>query len=153
MTRRATPLLAPISLACALIVCPAVVGAQTLAPQQVSQGQVDRVPSDFTPDLGKAVTAEASNTDFVPSVGQLFKKTFTDDFRRLPSLDSAVILGMGGLTSMLGHSSDTRIANGVPASTSSVWKVGNLYGSTYVQLGGAFAAYTLGRASGNSKVA
>jgi membrane-associated phospholipid phosphatase len=153
MTRRATPLLASLPLACALIVSPAIVGAQTLAPQQVNPGQLDRVPPDFTPDLGKAVAAEAAKADFVPSVGQLFKKTFTEDFRRLPSLDSAVILGLGGLASTLGHSSDSRIANDVPASSSSAWTVGNMYGSMYVQLGGAFAAYSLGRASGNTKMA
>jgi len=154
MTRRATPLLASISLSCALLVAPSVVGAQTLSPQQVNQGQLDRVPPDFTPDLGKAVTADASRSaDFVPSLGQLFAKTFTEDFRRLPSLDSAVILGMGGLGSMLGHSSDVRISGMVPGSTSPAFNVGNAYGSTYAQLGGAFAAYSIGRATGNTKLA
>jgi len=40
--------------------------------------------------------------DFTPSVRRIFADTLTD-FRRLPSLDSVVILSMGGLTAVAGR--------------------------------------------------
>jgi PAP2 superfamily protein len=152
MIRRATPLFTAASLVCALTLCPHAAGAQTLAPQQVSQSPTDIAPTNDMPRLSRESLSEAARSDFVPSLTQVFSKTFTDDFRRLPSLDTAVILGLGGAASTLGHSSDQRIANGVPGSSSAAWKMGNLYGSAPVQFGLAFGAYTIGRSSGNSKL-
>jgi membrane-associated phospholipid phosphatase len=86
-------------------------------------------------------------------LGQVFTKTFKEDFRRLPSLDSAVILGLGGLASSLGHSSDQRISNGMAGSNSSLYKPGVWIGAATVQMGAAFAVYSIGRSTGHPKLA
>jgi hypothetical protein len=97
--------------------------------------------------------SDSPSSTFVPSLGQVFRKTFKEDFRRLPSLDTAVILGLGSLASTLGHSSDQRISSGMAGSNSSLYKPGVWVGAATVQMGAAFATYSLGRATGHPKLA
>ena len=153
MARRATPLLATASLICAFTLSSRPSDAQVLAPQPVGQTPTELAPSEHASSLLGQTQSEAASSTFVPSLGQVFKKTFTEDFRRLPSLDSAVILGLGGLSSTLGHSSDQRISRGLSGSNSSFYAPGVWIGASTVQMGAAFAAYSLGRSTGHPKLA
>jgi membrane-associated phospholipid phosphatase len=153
MAGRATPLIATASVLCALTLSSHPVGAQVLAPQPVGQAPTDLLSSEPTHATFGQTQTESSSSTFVPSLGQVFSKTFKDDFRRLPSLDSAVILGLGGLASSLGHSSDQRISSGMQGTNSSVYKPGVWIGAATVQMGAAFAVYSLGRSTGHPKLA
>jgi membrane-associated phospholipid phosphatase len=126
------------------VVAPYDVSAQTLAPLPVA-------PTFGTP-TDTFGTAPAK--DFTPSLGRIFADTVTD-FRRLPSLDSTVILGMGGLTAMIGHPADLRISNSLANSQSAkgFFGAGEMMGAATTQLAGAFATYSIGRITGHPKLA
>jgi len=129
------------SLSVGIAASPRVVSAQTLAPVPVAP----IAPTTFdTPAAG----------DFTPSLGRIFADTITD-FRRLPSIDSAVILSMGGLTALAGHGADTRLSQtfSSSASMSGPFSAGQTIGAAATQLAGAFATYSIGRMTGNPKVA
>ena len=125
------------SLCTCVAVVPRDLSAQTLAPVPVA------------PTLGAPSAA-----DFTPSLGRIFADTITD-FRRLPSLESTVILGMGGVAAMAGHPSDLRLSNRLSTSQSMTgfFSVGQTIGAATTQLAGAFATYSIGRMTGNAKVA
>jgi membrane-associated phospholipid phosphatase len=111
--------------------------AQTLAPRPVAPA-FDAPPAE----------------NFTPSLGRIFADTITD-FRRLPSLDSAVILSMGGVTALVGHPSDTRLSQSFSSAESMrrPFSAGQTIGAATTQLAGAFATYSIGRMTGNPKVA
>jgi membrane-associated phospholipid phosphatase len=125
------------SLSFGMAVTPRDISAQTLAP----------VPVDDNP-------GDQSSADFTPSLGRIFADTITD-FQRLPSLDSAVILSMGGLVAAIGHPADVRVSNGFSTTQSmkSPFSAGQTIGAATTQLAGAFATYSIGRMTGNPKVA
>ena len=81
--------------------------------------------------------AIGSSSDFTPSLGRIFADTITD-FRRLPSLDSAVILSMGGLVAAIGHPADVRVSNGFSSSQSmkGPFSAGQTIGAATTQLAG-----------------
>lgn len=151
MTRRSTSLLGTASVVCALTLCPCLASAQIDAGQQVS-GIGSQVSAGLPENDSRPHLTQSAQSDFRPSLGQLFAKTFSD-FRRLPSLDSAVILGLGGAASMIGHPSDARISHGFLGSSSgSLFSSGKIIGAAPVQLAAAFGTYSLGRATGHAKV-
>ena len=125
------------SLSVGMAVTPCDVSAQILAPEPVAEASDARSSSDFTPSLGR-----------------IFADTITD-FRRLPSLDSAVILSMGGLVAAIGHPADVRVSNGFSSSQSmkGPFSAGQTIGAATTQLAGAFGTYSIGRMTGNPKVA
>jgi membrane-associated phospholipid phosphatase len=90
----------------------------------------------------------------VPSLAQIFTETGRD-YTRLPSMNTALILGIGAGLAGITHPSDQRLSTSFSGatSTSGFFKPGATLGSTYAQLGAAFAAYGVGRISGNSKMA
>jgi hypothetical protein len=148
-TRRATSLLSSASVVCLLAVCPCVASAQTEAQDPVAQQVSEGVGSHFPQSVTEG---NDSRPLFKPSLGQVFSKTF-QDFKRLPSLDSAVILSLGGAASMVGHPSDARISHGFLGSDSrGFFNSGVHIGAAWVQMAGAFSTYSLGRATGSSKV-
>lgn len=118
--------------------------AQTLGPSPTAPTFGTPTAKDFTP------TAK----DFTPSVARIFADTLTD-FRRLPSRESALILGIGGLTAFAGHPADARTSQTFSGSTSmrGAFGAGQTIGAATMQLAAAFATYSLGRATGNAKVA
>ena len=98
--------------------------------------------------------APASSTFTVPSFGSLFTD-LGQDVRRLPSRNTALILGLAAGLSAAVHSQDqslTRRANR-SATLDSVFEIGAVGGGGIVQVGGAFGAYALGRALDNPRVA
>lgn len=129
------------SLSFGLAVTPCDVSAQVLAPEPVAES------SDQSTD-------DRESPDFTPSLGRIFADTITD-FRRLPSLDSAVILSIGGLAASIGHPADVRVSNGFSTTQSmkDTFSAGQTIGAATTQLAGAFATYSIGRMTGNQKVA
>jgi membrane-associated phospholipid phosphatase len=125
------------SLSFGMAVTPCDVSAQTLAPVPVAD-----------------TFAAPSSADFTPSLGRIFSDTVTD-FRHLPSLDSAVILGMGGLVAMVGHPADLRVSNGLSSAEAmkGFFSAGQTVGAATTQLAGAFATYSIGRMTGHPRVA
>jgi hypothetical protein len=118
--------------------------AQILAPTPVAP------PSGAPAQTFNAPPAQ----DLVPSIGRIFTDTLTD-FRRLPSRDSAMILGIGGLAAMAGHPSDVRLSQSFSGSTSmsGAFGAGQTIGAATTQIAAAFATYSIGRVTGNPKVA
>jgi membrane-associated phospholipid phosphatase len=137
MRHHAHVLIVTVSVFCGSAICPRTTDAQTLAP----------VP------LGSS-GAPSPTTDFSPGLRHVFTSALTD-FRRLPSLDSAVIMSMGGLAALIGHPNDNRVSNGLSGSHSmhGFFKPGETIGAASVQFGTALATYSLGRAIGQPKVA
>src|SRR6188508_3184132 len=92
--------------------------AQTLAPVSAA------------PTFGAPPAA-----DFTPSVGRIFADTLTD-FRRLPSRDSAIILGLGGLTALAGHPFDAHLSQSFSSSQSmhGAFGAGQTIGAATTQL-------------------
>jgi membrane-associated phospholipid phosphatase len=149
-TRRATYLLSSASVVCALAICPCSAAAQTGAEDVVAEQAADSAGEALPGAQTTQQTESASR--FTPNLGQVFSKTF-QDFRRLPSLDSAVILSLGGAASMVGHPSDARISRGMLGTDSKgFFDSGVHVGAAWVQMAGAFTTYSLGRATGSSKV-
>lgn len=127
-----------VSVSAGVALVPSASSAQILAPTAVAA----------------PTTAAAPVSDLAPSLGRIFADTLTD-FRRLPSLDSAIILSMGGLTALAGHPHDTRLSQTFSGSTSmrGPFSAGQTIGAATTQLAGAFATYSIGRMTGNAKVA
>jgi hypothetical protein len=130
-----------VSLSAGIALVPSGASAQTLAPMPVASN----APG----------TSDVQDTrDFVPGLGRIFADTITD-FRRLPSLDSVVILSMGGTTALVGHPSDMRLSRAFSGSESmrGPFSAGQVIGGAATQLAGAFATYSIGRMTGSPKVA
>jgi membrane-associated phospholipid phosphatase len=86
-----------------------------------------------------------------------FRNLFTDtvaDFRRLPSLETVVILSVGGLGAFAGHAADTGVTRVLAGSEE--WgerlSAGKTLGGMRAQMAGALATYALGKITRNSKV-
>lgn len=118
-------------------------GAEPLFAQSVT-GQTPRETSSAgTTDA--AAAAPSAHT--IPSIRSLFTD-LGQDFRRLPSRESAVILGLAAGLGAGVHQSDTRLTTRAVRSEAldSVFEVGAVGGGGLVQLGGAVGTYALGRA-------
>ena len=136
MRQHAHALLLTASVVVGVGICPCQSGAQTLSPS----------PFAVPPPAQEA-------KDFSPNLGHVFSDTLSD-LKRLPSLDSAVILSMGGLASLIGHPSDTRLSKSLGSeSMHGVFRAGETIGAAPYQLGAAMATYSIGRAIGKPKVA
>lgn len=129
--------LVTVSVWTAIALNPCDISAQTLAPLPTTQ--------TFGAPAAK---------DFTPSLGRIFADTVTD-FRRLPSLDTAVILSLGGLAATVGHPADARFSRTFSSSASmhGPFSAGQTIGAATTQLAAAFATYSIGRATGNPKLA
>jgi len=89
-----------------------------------------------------------------PSVTSLFRDLGAD-FRRLPSLETAAILGVGGAASLIARPNDPAVTRNASGSEGldRFFEPGALLGSTLVQGGGAIATYVVGRVKHAPKVA
>lgn len=126
-----------VSLSAGIAVIPCTSSAQTIAPPAVA-----------------ATFGTAPASDLTPSLGQIFKDTLTD-FRRLPSRESALILSMGSVVAAVGHPADARLSQSFSSaqSMSGTFGAGQMLGAATTQLAGAFATYSIGRMTGNPRVA
>ena len=90
----------------------------------------------------------------IPGLAGLFQDTI-QNFRRLPSEDSAKWLMIGATMAALGHQVDrptSRRLSGAPM-LEGVFDSGEKIGSARAQLGGALATYTVGRVMRNPRMA
>lgn len=89
----------------------------------------------------------------VDSVSSLFTGA-AKGLRRLPSVDTALILGAAGAVSLAVHPRDADLTRWSVRSSSldHFFEFGAIGGGTLVQFGGAATAYTIGRAVGSHRV-
>lgn len=87
------------------------------------------------------------------SFRNLFADT-ADDFRRLVSKDSAVILAIGGVAAAVGHAQDHGLSQSMSGSIrmNTVLGPGEMIGGARMQAAGAIATYTVGRITSNETV-
>jgi membrane-associated phospholipid phosphatase len=98
------------------------------------------------PVLAQTTAVEAApDISSVPLFPNLWKDTI-GDLRKLPTRESLSWLAIGAATSFVGHSSDSSLTRNFSLSRlDQAFGSGKLIGGLPVQLGGAFAAYTVGR--------
>lgn len=108
----------------------------------------------LTPAASAAPAAESTVTTPLPSVASLFRD-LGEDFRRLPSLEGAVILGAAGSASFAVRGRDAAVTRNWSASPvlDGLFEPGATIGGAGVQLGGALATFALGRATKNPRLA
>lgn len=79
---------------------------------------------------------------------------FITDLRRLPSLDTAVVLGVGGLLSAVAYQNDAHFTRQASAGgTDQIFAVGGSLGDGYMQAGIAVGVYAAGRLSKSNATA
>lgn len=85
--------------------------------------------------------------------GSLFTGV-ADDFRRIASKDSALILTIGGVAAGVGHGFDRRVSAGMSGSgwMGGAFSAGETVGGARMQAAGAIAAYAIGRATARPTV-
>lgn len=140
------PKIAVVAVAFCLIGRPGL--AQTVAPPPSAVTRPDTVAARAT-----AAAAAAAETDVPPTFGSLFHD-LGRDFRRVPSLESAVIAGIAGGLSLSVRQEDanvTRRATGA-GHLNPVFDAGATIGGGLAQFGAAFASYAVGRTSGNLRL-
>jgi membrane-associated phospholipid phosphatase len=91
----------------------------------------------------------------LPGLSTLFNAAI-GDFKRLPTVQSAAWAAIGGAASLVSHAEDASVSTALSSGGSfhsSFFDTGNLLGSVPIQMGGAMAAYALGRAAHNRRAA
>jgi membrane-associated phospholipid phosphatase len=90
----------------------------------------------------------------MPTVGSLFTD-LAHDVKHLASLESAVIVGIGGALGAGAHHNDPFIATSASTNESldEAFDAGAVLGSGWMQIGGAFTVYVIGRGNGYHKLA
>lgn len=126
------------------------------AAWQPEERQFTLVRSDTTapPDAQGQSPAPATSAEPEMSPNSL-KTLFRDlgsDFKHLPSTDSAVVASIGGGMALAVHPLDDDI-NARLRGTGGFFRAGHLAGNTLTLMGGATAAYVLGRMFGSEKAA
>lgn len=113
----------------------------------LAQSVTGQTPSE-TSSVGttKAAASMSTEQQTIPTVRSLFTG-LGGDFRRLPSRESAIILGLAaGLAGGVHGSDSVLTARAVRSETlDSVFEVGAVGGGGLVQVGGAIGTYALGR--------
>ncbi len=101
-----------------------------------------------------AQVAPPADTPVVPSFGSLFRD-LGDDFRQLPSRETALILGSAGGISLAAHSQDVQVTRRVSNSLSldTAFEPGEMVGGGVAQVGAAFATFVIGRLAKSPRVA
>ena len=88
------------------------------------------------------------------TVGNLFKDT-VNDFRRWPSQDTFLWLGVGASAALIGHRADANVTSFLSQSRDlhETLESGAVIGGTPFQLGAAVATYSLGRITDSPRIA
>ena len=113
--------------------------------------QSPSLPKEPAPPIAASAPAPATA---LPSVSSLFRD-LGRDVRRLPSLETAIVLGVGGATSLGIRNQDRRITSDLASSATldRVFEPGAVLGGGYVHAGVAVATYATGRFTRSLKVA
>lgn len=108
-------------------------------------------PPPSSPPAAEPASATADPID--RPFARLFPNLLTD-LRRLPSLSTGLTLGLGGVASLVARPNDDHLTEHAAAGgTDQIFKVGGTLGTAYTQVGGAIAAYALGRLTKHEKLA
>lgn len=101
-----------------------------------------------------AQSSAAADADAIPTLGELFSDTLRD-FRYLPSGGNLEWLAVGGAAALATHAADGETSRILSQSRTlqTPLEAGAILGGTPFELGAAFAAYGLGRAAGNRRIA
>ena len=85
--------------------------------------------------------------------GRFFRE-LGSDFRHLPSVSNAAILGIGGALSVVAHNSDPGLNGRFERGkwTEALYETGSMVGDGYVQIAGAVVTYAVGAAYHSPKV-
>ena len=87
------------------------------------------------------------------SFSRMFETTI-DDFRRLPSQDTLMVLSIGGAIAAAGRSRDWDVTHGFSGTQlRSTFQPGATIGGARAQIAGALATYAVGRVTRNKRVA
>jgi membrane-associated phospholipid phosphatase len=108
-----------------------------------------------TAPVAQTLTQEAPPTNPVlPSFGSLFRD-LGNDFRRLPSRETALTLGVAGGISVALQHQDARLTRQISRSLplDTVFEPGDVAGSGAVQTGAAFATFAIGRIAKSPRMA
>jgi len=91
-------------------------------------------------------------SDTAPSLSRIVADSFRD-LKHLPSVENAIILGIGGAGAGIGHAWDTRSSNMLSSSRDmgGVLSQGGSIGSMQAQAAAAFATYAIGRVTHHPK--
>lgn len=120
----------------------------TCALPHTAVAQTIPIPAVSAPELGK--TASQSDSLSLPRV---LAGAFTD-LTRLPSIENAAILGIGGAGAAVGHAWDRQTSDRMASSQDlgHAVRFGGAVGSLQTQAAAAFATYAIGRVTRNPKV-
>ena len=102
------------------------------------------VPSTELPTVQAAVPEQRAFRDLFALAA--------DDFRRLASKESAIILSIGGLAAGIGHGSDRNLSVGMSSAPRlrGMFGPGETIGGARMQAAAAIATYSLGRITSNA---
>lgn len=130
-----------------------IVASVLLASPVLAQVPVASVPS-APPSPAVAQKAPPSDNAVLPSFGSLFRD-LGNDFRRLPSRETALILGAAGGVSFAMQRQDARVTRQVSSSLplDTVFEPGEVIGGGAAQVGAAFATYAFGRVAKSPRTA
>ena len=127
-----------------------IVSLLTAAPVLAQPAAPRQTPS---PDPGLVATQPAAEPA-IPSVGSLFRD-LGGDFKRLPSWETAIVLGATGAVGLAVSSDDAELSRRAVASQTmdTLFEPGEGVGNGAIQIGGAVATYVVGRTTHNAGVA
>lgn len=103
---------------------------------------------------GPAAAQTHTSAEDAPSVGQLFS-SIPVDVAHLATLSTVVVLGAGGTLALAVKPQDVELTREAASwtTTEDVLDPGQVIGGGLIQVGGAFATYTIGRMTHSSRVA
>ena len=89
-----------------------------------------------------------------PSIGSVFREV-PSDLWRFVSVDTALALTIGGFAAGVAHHGDDELVSELQVNVrlNNAFEPGSKYGAFAIMLGGSFAAYGVGRMSGNRHLA
>lgn len=141
----------------AMLAAPA--AAQIPASSVTPDATMTLSPAPASPDRARIVVPRVEwpggeSRETAPGFGRIFGDLGAS-FRRLPSRENALVLGIGAGLAGLSVPSDRRVSDSFHGvhSAEGAFKPGAVLGNFYVQLGAGFGAYAVGRATGSTKTA
>lgn len=126
------------------LITPPAAQAQLLPQSPPSGGARSEVDADRSAPLAAAANEKPSLLQpFLDGIG---------DLRHLPSWQNVSWLGAGLAAAAVTHAADTKVTNGFSSAKTQTFKPGRVVGGTPLELGAAFAAYAIGRATDKPRV-
>jgi membrane-associated phospholipid phosphatase len=122
-------------------------GASSAAAQEPPQ-----TPQQFQAEALKFKAPEEARKRDALSFSQVMKDTL-GDFKRLPKDSTLPIIALGATFAASAMTYDRNVSSSFDATQSSGFKPGAVLGGAEVQFGASVATYSIGRLTGNSRVA